>query len=315
VAIPTARRRSGQLLHGYTRHRSTRQPHARRRRRETQRPTTDQLLRFWYRVNRYRLNASPTGPKVANLPLIACQENPTTVGVYVATGQSDQCQSLGEKPLPTTYASAAARLRDLQQTLLALQNERDCTSVTSIASSTRAILASHGFTHWRVITPPTPDPNNRWTFGYALPAGTGGTCGSLLTGCYPPSKTILIDTQRQTITVSIGPPRTIALTVNRIMGQLVADASQRCYTLSSIRPLAQRLLVNTSMRPRFATVARQQGEAYPPLAERLYDQGCVHPFLGTPGNDNRFIEILLNARNAPAQPTGDPYPPASAFHP
>jgi hypothetical protein len=114
-----------------------------------------------------------------------------TVGVYVATGQPDQCQSLGEKPLPTTYASAAARLRDLQQTLLALQNERDCTSVTSIASSTRAILASHGFTHWRVITPPTTGPDNRWTFGYALPAGTGGTCGSLLTGSYPPSKTIL----------------------------------------------------------------------------------------------------------------------------
>jgi hypothetical protein len=274
------------------------------------------FCRMWYRLNRYRLNGSLTGPKVVNLPLIACQENQTTVGVYVATGRVDQCQSLGERPLPKTYASAAARLRDLQQTLLALQNERDCASVASIATDTRAILASHGFTHWRVITPPSPDPYNRWIFGYQLPAGTGGTCGSLLTGSYPPSNTINIDTQRQTITVSIGPPHTIALTVNRIMGQLVSDASQRCYTPATIRPLAQHLLANTQLSPRFATVAGQQGVTYaPPLAERLYEQGCVRPFLGIPGNDNRFIDILLNARNAPRLPAGEVYPPASAFHP
>jgi RNA polymerase sigma factor (sigma-70 family) len=274
------------------------------------------FCRMWYRINRYRLNGSQTGPKVANLPLIACQENPTTVGVYVATGRPDQCQTLGEQPLPTTYASAAARLRDLQQTLLAAQNERDCPSVTSIAANTRAILARNGFTHWRVITPPSPDPYNRWIFGYPLPAGTGGTCGTLLTGSYPPSNIINIDTQRQTITVSVGPPRAIALAVNRIMGQLVANTSQRCYTLRTFRTLAQHAFAKTPLAPRFAVVARQQGETYePPRAERLYDQGCVRPFLGTPGNNNRFIDILLNARNAPRLPTGDVYPPAESFHP
>jgi hypothetical protein len=216
------------------------------------------FCRMWCRLNHYRLNGSTTGPNVADLPLIACQENATTVGVYIATGRLDQCQSLGEKPLPKTYASAAARLRDLQQALLAIQDERDCASVNSITRQTRAALADRGFKHWRVITPP-PDPGQHWLFGYALPAGTGGTCGTLLTGSYPPSKTIDIDTQRQTVTVSVGPPRSIGLTVDRIVGQLAAQTSQRCYTPTSIRALAEHLFAHTPLRPRFATVARQRG--------------------------------------------------------
>jgi hypothetical protein len=209
--------------------------------------------------------------------------------------------------------SNGAQHRDLQRTLLALQSNRDCASVTSIATDTRAILASREFTHWRVITPPSPDPYNRWIFGYSLPAGTGGTCGTLIGN---PSNTINIDTQRQTITVSVGPPRTIARTVNRIMDQIVTSTNQRCYTPATIRPVARHLLVGTHLSPRFATVAGQQGVTYgPALAERLYEEGCVRGFLGIPGNDNRFIDILLNAREAPRLPAGEVYPPASAFHP
>jgi hypothetical protein len=270
--------------------------------------------RFWYRVNDYRLNGSATGPRVAGLPLIACQENATTVGVYVATGLADQCRSLHEKPLPSTYAAATARLRSLQQALLAIQHEHDCASVTSIARQTRALLTERGFTHWRVITPPA-DPGRNWLFGYPLPAGTGGTCGTLLMGIFS-SPTVDIDTQRQTVTVSASPPRTIALAVNRMMERLVAQASTRCYTASSILPVARRLLAGTTLSPRFAAVAREQGLTYSPaLTEQLYEQGCVHPALAIPGNNNRFVDILLNARNAPRLPAGQVYPPASAFHP
>lgn len=271
--------------------------------------------RMWYRINRYRLDGSTNGPKVADLPLIACQQNPTTVSVYVATGRSDQCHILGEKPLPKTYGSAARRLRDLQQALLAIQAERNCASVMSIAGEARAVLVDRGFTHWRVITPP-PDPGKHWLFGYSLPAGTGGTCGLLLTDSYGPSTIADVDPQRQTVTVSVGPPRTIARTVNRVIGQLLAQASQRCYTTTSIRPLARHLLANTTLQPRFATVAGPQGVSFvAPLAERLYEQGCVRPFLASPGNNNRFIDILLNARGAPRLPAGDVYPPARDFRP
>jgi hypothetical protein len=273
------------------------------------------FCRTWYRRNDYRLNGSMTGPRVAGLPLIACQENATTVGVYVATGRPDQCQSLHEKPLPNTYAAAAARLRSLQQALLAIQYQRDCASVTSIAQQTRTLLTDRGFTHWRVITPPS-DPGRHWLFGYALPAGTGGTCGTLVAANSPYGDPVDIDTQRQTVTVSVSPPRTIEGTVNRVMDRLVAQASTRCYTTTSIRSLARRLLAGTTLRPLFAAVAREQGLTYvPALTERLFEHGCVHPSLAIAGNNNRFVDILLSARNAPRLPASQVYPPARAFHP
>lgn len=273
------------------------------------------FCRMWYRLNHYRLNGSTTGPAVAGLALIACQENATTVGVYVANGRRDQCQSLGEKALPTTYAAATARLRDLQHALLAVQAQSNCASVASLAQRTRAVLLDEGFTRWRVITPP-PDPGKHWLFGYALPAGTGGTCGTLITANSPYGNPMELNTQPLTVTVSVGPPRTIGLTVNRVMDRLVARTSTRCYTATSIRPLARRLLAGTTLHPRFATVAREHGLTYAPASvERLYERGCVHPALAVPGNNNQFVDILLNARNAPRLPAGDVYPPASAFHP
>jgi hypothetical protein len=176
------------------------------------------------------------------------------------------------------------------------------------------VLTDQGFTRWRIITPP-PDPAKHWLVGYPLPAGTGGTCGTLLMG-NPASPVIDMDTQRHTVTVSVGPPRTIALAINRIMPQLADATRRRCYTAASIRPFARHAFAATPLIPRFATVAGQAGVGYgPPSTQRLYDQGCVFAVLAVPGNDNRFIDILLIARNAPRLPAGQVYPPASSFHP
>ena len=273
------------------------------------------LCRMWYRINRYRLNGSTTGPKVAGLPLIACQESRTLVGVYVSDGKPRQCQRLGERPLPATYAAAAARLRDLQHSLLVAQHQHDCVSVTAIATTARDILQSEGFTHWRVITPPARDPGKRWIFGYALPAGTGGRCGTVLASNYPPSSVINIDTQRQTITVSIGPPLSIGKAINHIMYRLNLDTSLRCYTPATFRTLARQAFAHTPLAPRTALVAGQQGVQYEPaLAERLYQRGCVRPYLAIPGDDDTFIDIIVNALHAPRLPNGVVYPPAGAFH-
>jgi hypothetical protein len=266
------------------------------------------FCRMWYRLNDYHLNGSPPAAKVADLPLIACQENPTTVGVYVATGRADQCQRLGEKPLPKAYADASARLRDLQRALVQLQSHVDCPSVASLAEQARAVLADQGFSHWRVITPPSntaaPRPG-------LIPAGTGGTCGTLI------GNGVAINTQRQTVSIILVPPRTISRAVNRVMNQLAAQTFQRCYTPTSIRPIAQHDFANTPLRPRFAFTARRQGEYFSPtLTERLYAQGCVYVANGFPGNDNRFIDILLYDRNAPRPPAaGAGILPTSAFRP
>ena len=274
------------------------------------------LCRSKYRLNDYRLNGSRTGPKVAHLALIACQQNATTIGVYVATGQPDQCRRLGEKPLPATYAAAAARLRDLQRALLALQSEHDCISPTALAQQTRAILASQGFAGWRVITPP-PNPGRHWLFGYPLPVGAGGTCGDLRFSGNPPAPTapVNIDTHRQTVTVSVSPPRSIGLKLNHIYYELGTNTYEHCFTALSARKLVRRAFSSTPLRPRFATVARQQGTHYEPGSERLYNEGCVMFETGITGNNNRFIDILLEARGAPALPAPEVFPPASSFHP
>jgi hypothetical protein len=44
-------------------------------------------------------------------------------------------------------------------------------------------------------------------------------------------------------------------------------------------------------------------------------QGCVRFNSAIPGNNNRFVDVLLNAHNAAPLPAGQFYPPASAFHP
>ena len=269
------------------------------------------LCRMWYRLNGYRLNGSRTGPKVANLPLIACLENATTVGVYVATGQPDQCRRIGARPLPATYARAAARLRDLQDTLFRIQDQQDCISVATLARDARTVLASQGFSGWRVITPP-PDPGKHWLMGYALPAGTGGTCGTLRGN---PTTSLDIDTQRQLLTVSVAPPRSISRELNRIGYVLGTTTQQRCFTAASVRALVREEFAGTPLRPRFATVAQQQDLNFGPRSQRLYEQGCVSFASAIPGNNDRFVDVLLNARNAVQLPTGQFYPPASAFRP
>jgi len=266
--------------------------------------------RRWYRLNKYRLNGSRTGPLVAALPLVACKENATTVSVYVATGQPDQCRQLHERPLPTTYASAAARLRALQSALRALQAERDCVSPAVLGRQARAVLAQQGFQGWRVITPP-PDPGRHWLYGYALPADTGGTCGKLLTN--PPANAVNINTHRQTVTVTVGPSNTLSRELNHIEYELYTTTYQHCFTARSARTLVRRWFAHTPLRPRFATVAAQGG--FLPASQRLYDKGCVRFNTAIPGNNNRFVDVLLNARHAPKLPADTFYPPAGAFHP
>lgn len=276
-----------------------------------QRPIS--VCRTWYRLNRYRLNGRPTGLLVANLPLVACQQNAITVAVYVATGLSDQCRRLGEKPLPATYAAAAARLRALQRTLAAVGAEHDCVSPNTLAKQARSVLEAQGFQRWRVITPPL-DPGKGWLFGYPIPAGTGGTCGTFGMG-NPPTYGVNIDTPHQTVTVSVAPPRSIGLKLDHIGYELYTTTYQRCFTATSVRALVRRWFASTPLRPRFATANTSQGGTYEPRSQRLYDHGCVRFESAIPGNDDRFVDVLLNARHAVRLPAGQFYPPASAFRP
>jgi hypothetical protein len=172
--------------------------------------------------------------------------------------------------------------------------------VATVAQGVRAILASRGFTGWRVITPPR-HPGRRWLGG--LPAGTGGTCGWLNT----------IDTRRQSLTVGIGPPRSIRLELNHISYELYQTTYNHCFTATSVRAIVRRWFASTPLRPRFATVNTSNGSTYEPRSQRLYERGCVRFDDAIPGDNNRFVDVILNARSAAALPAGQFYPPASAF--
>ena len=284
------------------------------------------LCRVAYRSNGYRVNSSRTGPKLAVVPLVACQQNATTVSVYVATGQSDQCQRIGERPLPTTYSPAQARLRSLQRALIALQDEHDCTTPAGLAVGARAVLAGRGFSGWRVIMAPS---NPGWFYGHRDPAGTGGVCGQFGD-----------DAEQQTVTVFVGPSRSISLELTRISRELYAATYDHCYTATSIGALVQRAFTGTSLRPRFAITAPrgdldltvsprlkqlyrqgkiparvyQQASRSASQNRQRYQHGCVSPHgLILPGNDTRFADVVFTARNGIRLPAGQFYPPASAF--
>ena len=272
------------------------------------------VCRRWYQINRYRFDNRPTGRLVADLPVVACQQNATTAAVYIATGQPDQCQRLGEKPLPTTYAASAKRLRVLQHTLLAVQAQHDCVSPNTLASEVKSVLQSQGFQRWRVITPP-PHAATGWRFGYALPAGTGGTCGTVGIGNPPSLNSVNINTQRQSVTVSLAPPQSIGRELEHIDYELYTTTYQRCFTATSVRALVQRWFASTPLRPRFATANTSNGALYEPRSQRLYNHGCVRFETSIPGNNNRFIDVLLNARDAPKLQARQVFPPANSFHP
>lgn len=264
------------------------------------------LCRAGYIANDDHVNwPSKTGAKIAELPLVACQQNSTTVSVYIATGQPDECQRIGEKPLPATYSQAELALRHLQHALLTLQDEHDCSTPTALAAAARGVLAREGFTGWRVIMGPHDPGTSGWLYGYPIPAGTGGSCG----------KWMDLNTAQQTVTVSVGPAQSITVELNHISYELYTITYRHCFTATSVRALVRRWFANTPLRPRFATANTSDGGHYETQSQRLYDQGCVRFDSAIPGSNERFVDVLLNARDAARLPARQFYPPARAFKP
>jgi hypothetical protein len=83
-----------------------------------------------------------------------------------------------------------------------------------------------------------------------------------------------------------------------------------------MRALIRHAFAATPLRPRFATVAGPAGVQFGPAqAEQLYQAGCVRFALAVPGNNERYIDVLLYARGALRLPQGGFYPPAKDFRP
>jgi hypothetical protein len=233
--------------------------------------------------------------------------------VYVADGRSEQCQRLGERPLPATYAAAVARLRTLETRLDAIQQHHACKSPRVIAAEVRGALTDLGFDAWRIRlawSHPTPQMLNS-------PAGTGGTCGSLI--FFPsgnsPSARVQLFPNSQLVELTVGPPQKIATFVYHASLALEQQSYSHCYTATSIRALVSKAFAPASLEPRFATNAVPRGGGFLPASEKLFKEGCVRFETAYVGDNNRFVDVSLEQRAAPSLQAGELFPPASAFRP
>jgi len=229
--------------------------------------------------------------------LVACEATPNTVDVYLASGATNQCQTDGETPLPRNYAVAEARLRTLQRDLTKLDAAHNCVSPDTLTREIRSVLNGLGLVGWHL-----PRLTVSENYGYAIPAGTGGTCG-----------TSSLDTQHQKVFVTLVPARSVQKELQHVSYELYTGSYEHCYTATTIRTLVGKWFATMGMVPRFATVSRQKGTHYEPASERLYLAGCVRFNSAWTGNDNRFADVELVAKGAPQLPAGQFFPPGKDF--
>lgn len=229
--------------------------------------------------------------------LVACEANPTTVDVYLASGATNQCQADDEKPLPKNYAVAEARLRTLQRDLAKLDTAHNCVSPDTLAREIRSVLTGLGLIGWHL-----PRPTVSESHGYAIPPGTGGTCG-----------TSALDTQQQKVFVMLVPSHSVQKELQHVSYELYSRSYLHCYTATTIRTLVAKGFATMGMVPRFATVARERGTHYEPASDRLYLAGCVRFSTAWTGNNNKFVDVELVAKGAPRLPPGQFFPPGKDF--
>lgn len=247
------------------------------------------------RQSLFNINGRPvTGRTRA---LVACEANPSTVDVYLASGARNQCQANHEMVLPTGYAVAEARLRFLQHSLMTLDTEHNCVSPRALTGEIKSALTGLGLVGWH-----TPTLTVSQSHGYAIPPDTGGSCG-----------TSSLDTQHQKVVVTLVPSQSVQRELQHVSYELYTRSYRRCYSATTIRTLVTAWFATIGMVPRFATVSRSKGGHYEPASERLYLAGCVRFDSAWTGDDNTFADVELLAKGAPQLPTGQAFPPSKDF--
>jgi hypothetical protein len=205
-------------------------------------------------------------------------------------------------------------LNTLEKRLDVIQRHRACKSPQALAREIRDALSTLGFDNWRITLPPA-HPSPQWLNS---PAGTGGTCGTLIASpaANAPNFPVQLQPNRQTVGVGVGPPRHIATLVYQASLTLYQRTYEHCFTATSVRALVRHTFADSPLRPWFATNATPVAEHYLPSSQQLYDKGCVRFEFAYVGNDNRFIDVWLYARDAPRLlPTNRLFPSAGAFKP
>jgi hypothetical protein len=244
---------------------------------------------------------------------VACQAGTSEVNVYVSDDKPRQCQRLGDRPLPATFTAATRQLQNLRPDLARIEQHRGCESPQAMAHQVRRALTSLGLDEWRISIPPSHTPA-KWGIG---PAGTGGTCGSLTESSWgnTPKASAPLFSDHKLIYISLGPPQVTATRMYYATARLYQQTYDHCYTPESVRTLVRRAFMPLGLQARFATNAVEKGTRYEPASERLYERGCVRFNSAYPGNDNRYVDVVLLARNAQPLHSGQFYPAASAFRP
>jgi hypothetical protein len=210
-------------------------------------------------------------------PLVACR---APEHVAVLPGGPRLCGRLGLEPLPPEYASARARVLDLERELAALERSADCVPLDELAGRAQRVLDRLGWTGWRVEV---RNDLGRGPCGSAL--GYNGDGSRSIEG------SMLADERRLIVTPT---PRRSTLDLLDGPGIRVMDASgERCYSVDGIERLVRDRLPAGDRRLRFTTGSRPPGTGIVGARGDRLDEGCaiIVGFMPTPDDRGIVVEV------------------------
>ena len=210
-------------------------------------------------------------------PLVACR---APEHVAVLPGGPGLCAKLGLEPLPPEYASARARVRQLERRLATIETSADCVPLDEFTGRAQRVLDRLGWTGWRVRV---RDDLGSGPCGTAL--GYGGDGSRSIEG------SLLTDERRLIVTPG---PRTSTLELLDGPGLRVMEASgERCYDVGDIERLVRDRLPAGGRTLSFTTGSRPDGTGIVGARGDRLDEGCaiIVGFMPTPDDRGIVVEI------------------------
>jgi hypothetical protein len=210
--------------------------------------------------------------------LVACR---APEHVAVLPGGPRLCERLGLEPLPAEYASARARVLELERALATVEASADCVPVRVFAARAQRVLDRLGWTGWRVDV--------REDLGR-------GPCGSALAMNGDGSRSIegALSQEAHHLIVTPGPRRSTLDLLYGGPGVRVMDATgARCYSVAGLEQLVRDRLPVGDRALTFTVGSRPaETEIMGPRGDRL-DEGCAVIVGFSPTDDDRGIEVEI----------------------
>jgi hypothetical protein len=226
--------------------------------------------------------------------LVACDAGRFGIVVYYASGNPGQCARLGYRPVPASYAAADTHVHQLVVALGRLYHSRDCFAPAALVSAVDRTLTRLGFTGWHAAFEPRL---------------SSGPCGAYpATGASMSSAAAAIDANgypagaHDLVMIVGAPSRSLEAVTTRAQLALLSASGRRCYSVSALETLAERLLAAARLPVLFAVAAEQPHTQAGLGRQPRYDRGCAIAVTAGPSSGERSIDVLLWQRQGRTLP-------------